>query len=366
LIIEKGSKSKMKIITVIGARPQFVKAAPVSAALAAAGIAEKIIHTGQHHDTNMSNVFFEELGIPEPAYNLGIQGGGHGAMTGQMLESIEGVLLKELPDVVLVYGDTNSTLAGALAAVKLHIPVVHVEAGLRSFNREMPEEINRIMVDHVSDLLLCTSSSAVGILANEGIVKGVHNVGDVMFDINLKTRSELGDPQKILQKYEVAERKYSLVTWHRAENTDCNERLQGIGNALNSIEGEVLLPLHPRTRKALERQSFELGENVKTIDPVSYHEMVALILGARRVLTDSGGVQKEAYWCGVPCITMRDETEWTETVEVGWNKLVGATTEDILEAVHTFQPSGEILPLYGEGKAAQEIARILLSELGAV
>ena len=307
----------MKIITVIGARPQFIKAAPVSHALAEVGVDETLIHTGQHHDKSMSDVFFDELGIPAPEYNLEIQGGLHGEMTGRMLAAIEEVLIKEKPDKVLVYGDTNSTLAGALAAVKLHLPVIHVEAGLRSFNRRMPEEINRIMTDHVSELLLGTSEVAINHLKAEGVFQGVHLVGDVMADINRSTREGLGDLHELLAQFGVEPKKYILMTWHRAENTDDSERLRSIAAAVNALSETVVLPLHPRTRMALERENISLNDNVKVVEPLSYRQMTALMCSSKCVLTDSGGVQKEAYWCRVPCITMRDETEWTETVDVG-------------------------------------------------
>jgi UDP-N-acetylglucosamine 2-epimerase len=349
----------IKIMSIIGARPQFIKAAPVSHALVEVGIQEKLVHTGQHHDKSMSDVFFDELGIPAPEYNLAIQGGSHGAMTGKMLEAIEEVLLKEKPDRVLVYGDTNSTLAGALAAVKLHIPVIHVEAGLRSFNRSMPEEINRIMTDHVSDLLLCTSDVAVGHLKNEGITNGVHLVGDVMADINRSTREGFGDLQDLLNDYGLEEKKYILMTWHRAENTDDRDRLLGIAHAVNAIQEVVVLPLHPRTRKALDREGVVLDEHVKVVEPLSYHHMTALLMNSRCMLTDSGGVQKEAYWCHVPCITMRDETEWTETVDVGWNCLVGADEGKILRAVNNFVPPKDHPVIYGDGHAAKRIAELL-------
>tara|TARA_B110000908_G_scaffold172707_2_gene242208 strand:- start:3970 stop:5040 length:1071 start_codon:yes stop_codon:yes gene_type:complete len=349
----------IKIMSIIGARPQFIKAAPVSHALSEVGIDEILVHTGQHHDKSMSDVFFDELGIPSPEYNLEIQGGSHGAMTGKMLEAVEEVLLKEKPDKVLVYGDTNSTLAGALAAVKLHIPVIHVEAGLRSFNRRMPEEINRIMTDHISELLLCTSDVAINHLKAEGISQGVYLVGDVMADINRSTRESLGDVQELLDEYSLQKKKYILMTWHRAENTDDVDRLRSIANAVNTMSEAIVLPLHPRTRKALEREEITLGEHINIVDPLSYRQMTALMTGARCVLTDSGGVQKEAYWCNVPCITMRDETEWTETVDVGWNCLVGAEDKALLEAVRHFTPNTEHPVLYGDGYAAKRIAELL-------
>ena len=349
----------MKLITIIGARPQFIKAAPVSHALDEVGIEEKLVHTGQHHDKSMSDVFFDELGIPSPEYNLEIQGGSHGAMTGKMLEAIEEVLLKEKPDKVLVYGDTNSTLAGALAAVKLHIPVIHVEAGLRSFNRRMPEEINRIMTDHVSELLLCTSDVAINHLKAEGISNGVHLVGDVMADINRSTRESLGDVQELLDEYGLEKKNYILMTWHRADNTDEVDRLRSIAKVVNALSETVVLPLHPRTRKALEREKIPLADHIKVVEPLSYRRMTALMCSTKCVLTDSGGVQKEAYWCHVPCITMRDETEWTETVDVGWNCLVGADEKAILEAVDSFAVQTNHPVLYGDGYASKRIAELL-------
>ncbi len=349
----------MKIITIIGARPQFIKAAAVSKVLREAGVVEKLVHTGQHHDSNMSDVFFDELGIPAPEYNLAIQGGGHGAMTGKMLEAIEEVLLKERPDKVIVYGDTNSTLAGALAAVKIHIPVIHVEAGLRSFNRSMPEEINRVMTDHISELLLCTSDVAVDHLKAEGITDGVHLVGDVMADINRTTREDLGSSSELLSEYCVEKKKYILMTWHRAENTDNVERLKAIAEAVSALQEIVVLPLHPRTKKALEREGISLAENVRVVEPLSYHKMTALLVNSRCMLTDSGGVQKEAYWCRVPCITMRDETEWTETVSAGWNCIVGASKDEILKAVRGFIPPIEHPVLYGDGHASERILELL-------
>lgn len=373
----------MKVLTVVGARPQFVKAAMVSKAILDHGeIEEIILHTGQHYDSNMSEIFFTQMGIPKPAIQLNCGGGTHGAMTGKMLAEIESALLECKPDFVLVYGDTDSTLAGALAAAKLHIPIAHVEAGLRSFNKAMPEEINRILTDHVSDLLLVPTQSSVKQLASEGITKGVHHIGDVMYDA-AKTFGELADKQsKILQELQLLETKYILVTCHRAENTDAPCRLTAIWDALNEIAAngtKVVLPLHPRTEKVLkslkllpqefvfEGTSIEVAPNFLLLPPVSFLDMVALEKYATVILTDSGGVQKEAYFHGVRCVTLRDETEWTETIETGWNVLVGADKNRILsetsKAIIQMQ-SGDCkslptIPDYGTGFAAKEIVKLI-------
>jgi UDP-GlcNAc3NAcA epimerase len=356
----------MKILTVIGARPQFIKASAVSRAIQAenargAGLHEVIVHTGQHFDANMSKVFFEELSIPDPDYHLGIASLGHGAMTGRMLEAIESLLLTEKPDVMLVYGDTNSTLAGALAAAKLHVPVAHVEAGLRSFNKRMPEEVNRILTDHVSNLLFCPTRTAVNNLGNEGIRSGVHLVGDVMFDVTLHYR-ELAAERHTLEKWGLADKGYALCTVHRAENTDDPARLQGILGALRDIADEipVILPLHPRTRKIIDNMGqTEALRGLTVFEPLSYLEMLRLEMSAKVILTDSGGVQKEAFFHRVPCITLRDETEWVETVEMGWNVLVGACMDSILQGLRT-QPTkvrNEGNP-YGHGDASQSLLKV--------
>jgi UDP-GlcNAc3NAcA epimerase len=325
----------MKVVTIVGARPQFIKAAAISRVLRV-NHSEVIVHTGQHYDSNMSEIFFDELGIPFPDYNLGIGSGSHGAQTGAMLEAIEKVLLREAPDWILVYGDTNSTLAGALAASKMHIKVAHIEAGLRSFNRKMPEEINRILTDHLSSLLLCPSQNAVQNLANEGIQDGVHMIGDVMLDALTYARSRLQSIPDILSKLGLKEKGYLLVTVHRAENTDDPERLRSILMALSQIDEVVVFPVHPRTRKAIDNLEMEFTPSgkIKLIDPVGYLDMVRLEEAARMILTDSGGIQKEAYWLGVPCITLRDETEWVETVEAGWNVLVGYDIDKIISAIN--------------------------------
>ncbi|KLU66906.1 MULTISPECIES: UDP-N-acetylglucosamine 2-epimerase (non-hydrolyzing) [Desulfosporosinus] len=350
----------MKIITVLGARPQFIKAAPLSAALRK-NHDEKIVHTGQHYDYQMSDVFFEELGIPKPEYFLGVGSKQHGAQTGEMLTKVEEVLLKEKPDWVLVYGDTNSTLAGALAAAKLHIPIAHVEAGLRSYNRQMPEEINRVLTDHLSALLFCPTDRAVENLALEGLTEGVVRTGDVMADA-LYYHARRAEDRQLGENLRYPEKSYLLATVHRAENTDNPERLQGIVEAFARIKGQIILPLHPRTKKLLQDHNISLPENVKLIEPVGYLEMVLLEKGAELILTDSGGVQKEAYLWRVPCVTMRDETEWVETVQIGWNTLTGASAAKIAAAVAGYRQNP--LPpyqenLYGNGRASEEIAAAL-------
>lgn len=358
----------MHLLTVIGARPQFIKAAPVSQALAAAGIRETLLHTGQHYDPAMSDVFFEELGIPAPAYNLGLGGGTHGKMTAGMLAGIEEVLLNLHPTALLVYGDTNSTLAGALAAAKLHLPVIHVEAGLRSFNRKMPEEVNRVLTDHLSSLLLCSSEVGVNHLRNEGITRGVHIVGDVMADSLLAAQQRILSTGMVtrLQKLglEFQPKAYGLLTLHRAENTDDRERLATLVEALNNAPFPLVFPIHPRTAGALQRHGLAFGPQVKTIPPVGYLDMAALLAGAKMVLTDSGGLQKEAYWSRIPCVTLRDETEWTETCETGWNHVVGADAAQIARCLAGFSAPADHLPLYGgDGKASQRIATIITQSL---
>ncbi len=339
----------MKLVTIVGARPQFIKLAPVSRALRQADIQEIIVHTGQHYDHGMSTVFFDELEIPEPDYNLGVGSGPHGGQTGEMLKKIEDVLLAEKPGWVMVYGDTNSTLAGALAAAKLHLPVAHVEAGLRSFNRQMPEEINRVLTDHASDLLFCPTETAVKNLANEGIAKGVHLVGDVMFDGLLDARERASERSVILKRLGLQEKGYFLATVHRAENTDDPARLKSIMSALSQLAETkpVVFPVHPRTEKALVNLGLLPNDVFRSPDsafsfplsalqftaPLAYLDMVRLSASASAILTDSGGLQKEACWLGVPCITLRDETEWVETVEQGWNVLAGAETAQILAGV---------------------------------
>lgn len=344
----------MKCVTVIGARPQFVKVAPVAKAMAEAGVDEVLLHTGQHYDYAMSQVFFDELGIPEPQHNLDIGGGSHGQMTGRMLEAIEGVLLDERPDCVLVYGDTNSTLAGALAAVKLHIPVAHVEAGLRSFNRRMPEEINRVMTDHISTLLLCPSGVAVDNLAAEGITEGVSMVSDVMADAAAHARRIVGDGAGHLPDLPDFDwqGRFHLLTLHRAENTDDRGRLESIVAALNAAGDRILFPVHPRTKKVIAEAGLQLGEHIRTVEPLGYLAMAAVLGRCSVVLTDSGGLQKEAYWARKPCVTLRDETEWVETLAGGANQIVGASAAGIAAALEKAGDATFSDGVYGDGAAA--------------
>ena len=348
----------MKIITIVGARPQFIKAAPVSKALRKQH-EEVLIHTGQHYDENMSNIFFNELKIPRPDYNLEIGSGSHGMMTGRMIEKLEEIYLKEKPDFVLVYGDTNSTLAGALAASKLLIPVIHVEAGLRSFNKAMPEEQNRILTDHISKLLLVPTEDAVKNLSNEGIRKGVHNVGDVMYDAVLMFKELAKTKEALLEDLECKTGEYILTTIHRAENTNDINRLKNMIEALNECGENVILPLHPRTKKFIEGYGLSFNENIKVIDPIGYLEMLMLEENSKMIVTDSGGVQKEAYFMGKPCITMRDETEWVETVQCGWNVIVGTDKEKIKQNIKTFRPTTEQQLIFGDGNASEKILNLI-------
>jgi UDP-GlcNAc3NAcA epimerase len=320
-----------KMVTVVGARPQFIKAAAVSRELRNR-FREVLVHTGQHYDGNMSQVFFDELEIPRPDYNLNIGSGGHGAQTGAMLAAIEEVLLQEKPDRVLVYGDTNSTLAGALAAAKLHIPVAHVEAGLRSFNRRMPEEINRVLTDHVADLLFCPSQTAVDHLAAEGVRNGVHLVGDVMHEALMHAVSIARGKSDALNRLGVAPGGYALATIHRAENTDDPARLARLMTALQEVSQTlpVLFPVHPRTKSRLPDLAGSAG--LRLLEPLGYLDMVRLEADAAVILTDSGGIQKEAYWLRVPCVTLREETEWVETAAQGWNVVAGADPALIVSA----------------------------------
>lgn len=348
----------MKVVSIVGARPQFIKAAPVSRALRQ--VARKVlIHTGQHYDREMSAVFFDELHIPEPDYNLEVGSGSHGWQTGHMLIQIEDVLLKEKPDWVLVYGDTNSTLAGALAAIKLHIPVAHVEAGLRSFNRAMPEEHNRVLTDHAADLLFCPTQAAVDNLAREGITEGMHLVGDVMYDAILYNTALANQRSDALTRLGLSSGGYVLATVHRPRNTDDPARLRAILASFGEIEGPVIFPVHPRTRQAVAKLGDSQFPNPQFIEPVGYLDMLMLEQHARLILTDSGGVQKEAYLFHVPCLTLREETEWVETVEAGWNLLVGADRVAIVRAAREFRPVGPPPLLFGDGHASERIAALL-------
>jgi UDP-N-acetylglucosamine 2-epimerase len=342
----------VKLVSIVGARPQFIKAAAVSRELRKRH-KEILVHTGQHYDYEMSGIFFNGLGLPQPDVNLEVGSGSHGAQTAAMLAGIEDVLVAERPDYLLIYGDTNSTLAGALAASKLSVPIAHVEAGLRSFNRRMPEEINRVVADHLSELLLCPSDTAVRNLSAEGITRNVHLVGDVMLDVLNWAKQRLATQSpEILKRLSLTKQHYFLATVHRSENTDDLARLSQILNAFNALDEQVVFPVHPRARKMITGAGLRLAGHVQLIDPVGYLDMVALAGAARLVLTDSGGLQKEAYWLGVPCVTLRDETEWVETVEAGWNRLVGSDSERIVEAAHFFAPSGPRPVVYGDGLAA--------------
>jgi len=378
---------RMKIITIVGARPQFIKAAAVNRAIQTFSkrkdrIQEILVHTGQHYDYLMDKVFFEELKLPKPDYHLGVGSGSHAKQTGIMLERIEMVLKKEKPEMVIVYGDTNSTLAGALAAAKLNIPVAHVEAGLRSYNRNMPEEINRLLTDHLSAFLFCPTDQAVRNLLKEGIkeerTRIVKNVGDVMYDSILyysklaEKKSTILKDLNLLATYDSRLTSYYLATLHRAENTDNPKKLKSILRALNEIgkNTPIILPLHPRTKKMMKVYHLFSGfKNIKFIEPVSYLDMLKLEKNAKAILTDSGGIQKEAYWLKVPCFTLREETEWVETVKSGWNVLVGTRMKRIVKEVsHTearrrYQKGGKI---FGDGKASQKIVRILIRHSGSL
>lgn len=348
----------VRFLTVLGARPQFIKAARLSAALRRR-FDEVIVHTGQHYDHQMSAVFFEQLGIPAPDHHLGVGSGPHGAQTGAMLTRLEAVMEREQPDVVLVYGDTNSTLAGALAAAKLQIPLAHVEAGLRSFNRAMPEEINRVVTDHLSTWLFAPSAGAERQLAAEGVCSGVHVVGDIMLDAVLQHAEHARQTSPYPQAANVCAGRFYLCTVHRAENTDEPARLRGILDGLARLDQPVVLPLHPRTRKRLVEFGVTPGPNVRVIEPVGYLDMLQLERSASTILTDSGGVQKEAYYLEVPCVTLREETEWRETIDLGWNLLAGTDPDAIIAAVeHHRQSRRPHPPLYGTGDAAGHIVRV--------
>lgn len=343
-----------RILTIVGARPQFVKAAALSRALKKApGLEEILVHTGQHFDANMSDVFFDELEIPKPSYALDIHGGPHGQMTGRMLEAVENLLVQEKPDAVLVYGDTNSTLAGALAASKLHIPVAHVEAGLRSYNRRMPEEVNRVLTDHISSLLFCPTQTSAQNLAKEGITKGVYNVGDIMYDATLYAITQLKEQVTLEQKLDFLPPDFAFMTVHRAESTQSLEDLKRIIDFAEKFAQDhalkIVFPVHPRTQKIFEGWTYTLPQNFMLMEPLSYFETQYCLSKARAVLTDSGGLQKEAYFHRVPCVTLRSETEWVETIAHGWNRLW--TTDG-------YQPRTDI-PDYGEGHCAEKIVTLL-------
>ncbi len=355
----------MKVLSVVGARPQFVKCAPVSRELRKVH-EEILVHTGQHYDYLLSEVFFRDLGIPAPDYHLDIGSGSHGVQTGRMLAAIEEVIGKEKPEIVLIYGDTNSTLAGALAAAKVHVPVAHVEAGLRSFDRRMPEEVNRVLTDHASDILFCPTGTAIRNLAAEGIRDGVHLVGDVMVDAMHYNRAIAEERSRILEDIGVRPGEYLAITVHRPSNTDDRENMAAITGALGEAGMPVVFPVHPRTRKYLERYGLlsDMPENVRVVEPLGYLDMLRLMAHAKKILTDSGGIQKEAYMLGVPCITLRENTEWVETVEAGWNVLVGAERGEIVDAIRSFSPMSRQEDLFGGGDASALIREVLTGYQG--
>jgi UDP-N-acetylglucosamine 2-epimerase len=359
-------KNKKRILTIIGARPQFIKAAPFSNAIRK-HFHEVIVHTGQHYDGNMSNIFFNEMGIPKPDYNLNVGSGRHGKQTGEMLIKLEEVMLKEKPDYVVVFGDTNSTIAGALAAAKLHIPIGHIEAGLRSFNRKMPEEINRIATDVISSQLFCPTDNAVDLLKNEGIKKEVYQCGDIMYDAMLHFLPLSDKKSEIIDELGLKNYKYFLFTMHRPENTGHSERIKSIFKGLEACEKPIIYPVHPRMRKVLESpeiaESIKNVKNLKLIDPIGYLDMIQLEKNASKIITDSGGMQKEAYFVKRPCITIRDESEWVETVDAGYNVIVGVDTELIAEAIKEFDPVFKKDHLYGNGQSANDIAKKIFDYL---
>lgn len=352
----------MKVLHVVGARPHFPKLAPLYRALARRGHDQIIVHTGQHYDLQMSALFFDELELPPPRYCLDVGSAGHGAQTGHMLVRLEPVLLEELPDIVLVYGDTNSTLAGALAAAKLGLKVGHIEAGLRSHVQSMPEEINRILTDHCAHLLFCPTETAVRCLAQEGITSGVYLVGDVMYDA-LQQFLPLAEQRKeLLPRLGLEPKRYLLVTVHRAANTDDPARLTAIVAALNQLEEPVLFPVHPRTAVRLRESGLALAAHIRTVEPLGYLDMLLVERNARRILTDSGGVQKEAYLLGTPCVTLREETEWPETLSGNWNTLAGVDATAIKAAVRRPEPVTPPPPRFGDGQAAKRIVAVLEQE----
>ena len=350
----------MKVATVVGARPQFIKCAPLSLQIRRRH-REFLIHTGQHYDPELSRIFFDQLGIPRPDTDLGVGSGPHGDQTARMLWRLEEVLVREKPDAVVVFGDTNSTLAGSLAAAKLHIPVAHVEAGLRSFNRRMPEEINRVLTDRLSALLFCPTETAVRNLAAEGIVDGVHNTGDVMVDALRQHAARAERTSTILRQLDLEPEGYYLATVHRADNTDRRDHLKALLDALERLDRPVIFPVHPRTQQAMKDHGLQPARRspLKLIDPVGYPDMLMLEKNARKILTDSGGMQKEAFLLKVPCITLRRETEWPETLQDGWNILAGTDPRAISEAVQAPRPKAPPADPFGDGRAAGRMAELL-------
>ncbi|HOO53387.1 MAG TPA: UDP-N-acetylglucosamine 2-epimerase (non-hydrolyzing) [Methanothrix sp.] len=353
----------MKVACVVGVRPEFIQAEPVIKELKKHDVI--LVHTGQHYDYEMSKIFFDELSIPEPDYHLGVGSGYHGHQTADILKNFEDVLLKEEPDCVLVFGDTNSTLSGALASVKLRIPLAHVEAGLRSFDRRMPEEINRVIVDHISNILFSPTEIAIANLKMEGVLNCVYNTGDVMYDSLIQKIDSVRNNRDILNEFGLESRKYFLVTLHRSENTENIHSLKNVLHAIDESDKQIIFPIHPRTEKLIKDSSVFsiLNKNsaIRMIKPLGYLNFLKILQGASKVLTDSGGVQKQAFMLGIPCITLRESTEWVETVESGWNVLVGTDKDRIKRTINSFNPFGERPKLYGEGDASKKISQILNS-----
>jgi len=350
----------MKIVSIIGARPQFIKEAPLLNELKKKHKV-LIIHTGQHYDNEMSNVFFKELNIPKPHYNLGIGSGLHGKQTGEMLASIEKVLIKEKPELVIVFGDTNTTLAGAIAASKLNIKIAHIESGMRSFDRTMPEETNRVLTDHISNILLCSTKESIANLKIEG-VKNLHLVGDVMIDSIKSNIKSIEDKSNIMKRLGLKRKDYILATVHRASNTDNKNNLQNIVDAFIESKEKIIFPVHPRTYKYLKLYGLDKKlkkSNIVLIKPIGYFDMLVLEKNAKKITTDSGGVQKEAYFFKVPCITLRNSTEWVETVKDKWNILTGANKSKIIKAIINFSPKGKQHEDYGKGNASKNIVNVI-------
>jgi len=353
-------KNKIKIIIVAAARPNFMKIAPLLKEIKKQkNIKPILVHTGQHYDYQMSGAFFKELNIPKPNYNLGVKAGLHGEQTGKTMIEFEKVCLKEKPDLVIVVGDVNATLACALTAAKLHIKVAHIEAGLRSGDMSMPEEINRILTDHISEYLFCPTETGVKNLKEEGIIKNVYNVGDLMYDAFLQNIKIAKKKSKILRTLNLKPRDYSILTLHRAGNVDNQKKIKIIIDAIQKSEEKIIFPIHPRTEKQLKKLKIE-NCKLKIVNPVGYLDMLYLEKNAKKILTDSGGVQKEAYWLKVPCITLRKETEWVETVKNGWNVLVGTNKEKIIRAVKNFNPKRKQQKHFGSGRSAKKIVKILI------
>ncbi len=351
----------MKIVSIVGARPQFIKCAPVSRELRKEH-EEILVHTGQHYDHNLSDIFFEELHIPAPDYNLGVGSNTHAKQTADILVKIEEVLMDEKPDMVLLYGDTNSTLAGSLAASKLHIKIAHVEAGPRSYDKRIPEEVNRLVTDHVSDILFCPTQSTADNLRKEGITEGVYMVGDVMVDA-MEYNKNIADGRKgVAEELGFTKGKYLALTIHRPVNTDNPEHMKNIIRAMGESKKDIVFPVHPRTKKCLKDFGLldQMPGNIRMIEPLSYLDMIKLMRDAEKIVTDSGGIQKEAYMLGVPCITLRENTEWLETLDGGWNVLVNVDVEKILAAIGDHRPMGERQDLFGSG-ASKKIADIMRS-----